>query len=87
MTADEEKELLELEAQIIRLKLLNNQYARHLQREHKSAKSYAPLALGQYLGKVSPETWKAVVTPNTWQNRLLVVVATALLALFKKKRR
>ena len=40
MTADEEKELLELEAQIIRLRLLNNQYARHLQRENTKKKSF-----------------------------------------------
>ena len=87
MTADEEKELLELEAQIIRLRLLNNQYARHLQREHSSQKPFGRMAFGQYFGQVRPETWKALITPNTWQNRLLVVIGTALLAVLKKKRR
>ena len=87
MTADEEKELLELEAQIIRLRLLNNQYARHLQREHSSQKPFGRLAFGQYFGQVQPQRWKALTTPNTWQNRLLVVIGTALLAMLKKKRR
>lgn len=86
MTADEEKELLELEAQLIRLKMLNNQYARHIQQNTPRRGLLGNASLGQYLGQVPPETWKAFITPNTWQNKLLLVIGTALLAMFKKKK-
>ena len=87
MTADEEKELLEMEAQLIHLKMLNNQYSRHLLGQQSGKNAYSNQALRQYLGQIQPDTWKALLTPNTWQNKLLVVVGTGLLALLKKKRR
>ena len=84
MTPEQEKELLDLEAQVIRLRMLNNQYARHLNKT--KPKSWHQNALMPYLGQVSPETWKAFVTPNTLHNKVLMVLVTALLAFIKKKR-
>lgn len=85
MTPDEEKELLELEAQIIRLRMLNNQYARHL-RKKTSNSVLGNLSVVQQLGQVSPATWRAFITPNTIHNKVLMLIVTALLAFFKKKR-
>lgn len=85
MTPDEEKELLELEAQIIRLRMLNNQYARHL-RKKKPNSLLGNLSVVQQLGQVNPDTWRAFITPNTMHNKVLMLAITALLAFFKKKR-
>ncbi|AUZ05906.1 MULTISPECIES: hypothetical protein [Vitreoscilla] len=85
MTPDEEKELLELEAQIIRLRMLNNQYARHL-RKKTSHSLLGNVSVVRQLGEVNPETWRAFITPNTVHNKILMLVITALLAFFKKKR-
>ena len=90
MTADEEKELLELQAQVIRLRMLNNQYARHLLKQQPKKPLLGSLPVGQLfgqIGQVRPETWRAFATPNTVQNKLLMLGLTLLLGLLKKRRR
>lgn len=86
MTPEEEKELLELEAQIIRLKMLNNQYSRRLLKKQPSKSMLGQLNFGTYFSKVELSTWKAFITPNTMQNKILMLVITSVLAFLKKKR-